>query len=75
MDAQQLTLFEGHPPVLDGFWCCGDCHPVLKGGTSLIWQPPDYRAGECVLCGRRYEFAEPYGGMGGAENVRRANAP
>ena len=42
-------------------WCCGACVNQHHYLTSLIWKPPDYRRGECVYCGRVYQFKTAYG--------------
>lgn len=63
-NAGQLTLafdLGAIPDEYGMFWCCGDCYPILQGGTSLVWQPPDYMVGECVICKRRYMFHSPKG--------------
>ena len=62
----QLTFdFAAIPVLAHGlFWCCGACVALHHFGSSLIWQPPDYREGVCVFCGRRYRFAAARGGRG-----------
>lgn len=60
----QMTLGLGLPPAKNPyglFWCCGDCFPKSEGKHSLIWQPPDYKSGRCVYCGRAYTFSSRYG--------------
>ena len=60
----QLTLDLDLKPILNltgHFWCCPHCAHLSQRKTSLTWKPPDYRAGVCVHCGRRFEFNSPYG--------------
>ena len=60
----QMTLDLGLAPMVNPerlFWCCANCFPQTGGRTSLMWQPPDYMTGQCVLCGRTYRFESKYG--------------
>ena len=49
------------PNPYDLFWCCGSCMSINGGRMSLTWQPPDYKSGSCIHCGRVYTFESPYG--------------
>ena len=64
----QLPLPLAAEPILrpspPHFWCCGACVALHHFGSSLIWQPPDYREGICVFCGRQYTFQAARGGKG-----------
>ena len=51
---KQLALDLGMEPEWNGlFWShCVHVNP----GVSLTWQPPDYKIGQCVFCGREFAF-------------------
>jgi len=64
MNATQPALALNLPPTPNPhglFWCCGDCYPITKGGSSFAWQPPDYQTGRCRICGRSHRFGSRYG--------------